>query len=60
MKSLIWKWRFARHMYRKLAGDCYADWKLAWGAACTVWVDCDGGNYDPIESADEELTYWSE
>ncbi|MFI8384851.1 hypothetical protein [Pseudomonas sp. NPDC079086] len=60
MKSLIWKIRYARHFYRRIAGDCWKDWSLSWESACVSWDELDGPDTDPIESADEELSYWNE
>ncbi|MFJ4454419.1 hypothetical protein ACIP1G_11080 [Pseudomonas sp. NPDC089392] len=58
MKSLHWKFRYARHFYRRIAGDSWGDWKLAWESACIAWEENGGWDYNPIEMAEEELSYW--
>lgn len=60
MKELIWKFRYARHFYRRIAGDCWKDWRLAWESAGVSWEELDGPSHDPIDSADEELSNWTE
>ena len=58
MKSLIWKLRYAVYFYRRIGGDCWKDWRLAWDAACISWDASDGPEYHPHDSAEEELSEW--
>lgn len=60
MKQIIWRLRFARHMYRRIGGDGWKDWSLCWDAAEISWDEFDGPDCDPIDSADEELSNWTE
>lgn len=60
MKSLLWKYRYARHMFDRIEGDGLKDWKFCWYNACVSWEELDGPNSDPIDSANEEMSCWSE
>lgn len=58
MKELIWKIRYARHMFKRMKGDSLSDWKFCWYNASVGWEELDGTNTDPIDSADEEISCW--
>ena len=58
MNSLICRLRYALHMFSRIEGNDLKDWKFCWACACCAWKDLDGESQHPIESADEEMTYW--
>lgn len=60
MKRLIWKFRYAMHFYKRIGGDSWHDWKLAWDSAWVSLYDLGDLDNDPIDSADEELSNWTE
>ena len=60
MSKLIWKLRYAMHM-RKRSGIA---WEWCWHSAGESYNDLtsDGSikDYHPINSADDEMSYWAD
>jgi hypothetical protein len=54
MRKLIYRYRFARRLFKR-----GADWQTAWYCA-GQWIIGFGMELNPIDAADEELSYWSD
>lgn len=60
MKTLLWKFRFARHFSIR----CWVPWKFAWQVAESTYEgfqrDIDDGDYDPVTAAEDEIQAWQD
>jgi len=60
MKKFIWKLRYSIYFYQRIGGNSLRDWRMCWDSACISCDDLDGMSMSPKESADEELSCWTE